>query len=188
MKVPCVIASILLAASSLRAGKLAPPLTNTVKVCMELGVSTPWIVAQSTGITTQMFAKIGIAIEWRHDHCDTRPPGTLVVLLSTDEPDAKYPGALGYSRPAEGTTIEVFYNRVLEALGHQRAPRLLAHVLAHEITHILEGVSRHSDEGLMKAHWVSDDFLQISSKTLPFAPEDVQLIRNGLVWRQAKLP
>jgi hypothetical protein len=28
---------------------------------------------------------------------------------------------------------------------------LLAHVMAHEITHVLEGIDRHSSEGVMKA-------------------------------------
>jgi hypothetical protein len=180
MNVPCVVASILLAASTLRAGKLNQPVTNTVKVCMELGVATPWIVAQGADIASRMFAEIGVGLEWRHDHCNATPAGSLVVFLSTGTPDEKFPGALGYSRPGSGDGIEVFYNRVLQALGPQRAPKLLAHVLAHEITHMLQGISRHSEDGLMKAHWAGDDFLQMSSKTLPFAPEDVQLIKNGL--------
>ena len=34
---------------------------------------------------------------------------------------------------------------------------LLAHVLVHEITHVLEGVDRHTGQGVMKARWTEDD-------------------------------
>jgi hypothetical protein len=184
MNVARALASVLLAASTMRAGKLNPPVSQTVKVCMELGVGTPWIVAQGAGLASEMFAAIGVGIEWHHAHCDAMPPGSLFVLLSTGTPDNKFPGALGYSRLDDKGAIEVFYNRVLVAAGMQRASKLLAHVLAHEITHMLEGINRHSAEGLMKERWVSDDFMDMASKTLPFAPEDVQLIKNGLITRQ----
>ena len=56
---------------------------------------------------------------------------------------------------------------------------VLAHVLVHEITHILQGVNRHSDRRL-KAHWTPEDYRAMASKPLPFTPVDVQLIRLGL--------
>jgi hypothetical protein len=55
-----------------------------------------------------------------------------------------------------------------------RVPALLAHVLAHEIAHQLEGIGRHSAEGVMKALWDERDFLEMSDKPLPFAPEDLE--------------
>ena len=60
---------------------------------------------------------------------------------------------------------------------------LLAHVLVHEITHILEGVNWHSEVGVMKAHWTADDLMQMMYKPLPFDPQDVLLIRKGLANR-----
>jgi hypothetical protein len=47
-------------------------------------------------------------------------------------------------------------------------------VLVHEVSHILEGVSRHSDSGVMKARWTGNDF------ALGFAQMDVELIHEGL--------
>ena len=60
---------------------------------------------------------------------------------------------------------------------------VLAHVMAHEITHVLEGIGRHSQTGVMRAHWRGGDYREMRSKPLPFAPEDVCLIHEGLASR-----
>ena len=65
-------------------------------------------------------------------------------------------------------------------------PQLLAHVLVHEITLILQGVSRHSGEGVMKAQWGQGDFNRMLSKPLEFTSEDVSLIHDGLAVRMAR--
>ena len=66
-------------------------------------------------------------------------------------------------------------------------PCLLAHVLAHEITHVLEGIDRHSESGVMRAHWSSDEMWDMASKPLAFTEEDKYLIHRGLKVRVAKL-
>ena len=179
MNVPRLAASLLVAVSSLEAGRLTPTSPHTVKICMEVGVSTPWVVAQGAGMASQMFADIGVRIQWHHDHCSASPPGTLVIDLATEEPEKLFPDALAYSHLA-GVRIEIFYNRIVDAVGPRLLPRLLAHVLVHEISHMLEGVNRHSAEGIMKAHWDANDFQEMSIRPLPFAPEDVELIQRGV--------
>jgi hypothetical protein len=44
---------------------------------------------------------------------------------------------------------------------------------------MLEGIDRHSSNGVMKAHWDARDFLQMSQKPMSFAPEDVDLIQRS---------
>jgi hypothetical protein len=39
-------------------------------------------------------------------------------------------------------------------------------VLAHEITHVLEGTRRHSSTGIMKARWDNHDNFEIGRQTL----------------------
>ena len=75
-----------------------------------------------------------------------------------------------------GTRIEVFYNRVRASRGNNEIVAVLAHVLVHEITHIVEGVNRHSETGIMKAHWDGCDHQLIRSSSLPFAEEDLRMI------------
>ncbi len=74
----------------------------------------------------------------------------------------------------------MYVDRVKATIEAQRRPALLAHVLAHEITHILQGRQRHSDSGLMKAHWGGEDYRQMASKTLTFTAEDIQMIYDGM--------
>ena len=97
------------------------------------------------------------------------------------------PGALAYALPYEGVHIRVFYDRVERVVPGLTAV-VLAHVLVHETTHILEGIYRHSDSGVMKAAWTKQDHLQMQVEALSFAPEDVKLIRLGLASRLAGGP
>jgi hypothetical protein len=82
------------------------------------------------------------------------------------------------AQPYDRAAIQVFYDRIQYA----KAPgRVLAHVLVHEITHVLQGIARHSSTGIMKASWDRDDFDRMRYTTLPFTEEDIALIRRGLV-------
>jgi hypothetical protein len=58
----------------------------------------------------------------------------------------------------------------------------LAHVLVHEITHALEGVSRHAETGVMKANWTFAGYGQMA-RLLEFTPVDANLIRYRLAHR-----
>ena len=163
---------------------LSAGLNFPAKICLETGAGDHWVIAQAETITTRMFAEIGVVVEWRQSaNCNTVPGESLIVQLSTGAPQDQFPGALAYARLADGVHIEVFYDRVSRAVEPRRVPALLAHVLAHEIAHLLEGVGRHSAEGVMKAHWDERDFLEMADKPLPFASEDVELIQRGLMSR-----
>jgi len=108
-----------------------------------------------------------------------------VVNLSYNRND-EVTNDLGFAQPYEGTHVVVFPNRVRLLDPYQRQC-VLAHVLVHEITHVLEGICRHSATGIMKARWNQQDYLEMSCKPLPFAPEDVDLIYAGLRARQTRL-
>jgi hypothetical protein len=54
---------------------------------------------------------------------------------------------------------------------------------SNEITHVLQGMTRHSETGIMKAHWDDRDLRKISSKGLAFTPYDVLLIHQGMAAR-----
>jgi hypothetical protein len=86
----------------------------------------------------------------------------------------------------EGTHVVVFPDRIRQVDPYQMQCAL-AHVLVHEITHVLQGICRHSATGIMKARWDQRDYFEMSRKPLPFAEEDVALIYAGLRGRQARL-
>jgi hypothetical protein len=162
----------------------APPSTGPgVSICMKLGFDVqPLTLAEKRVI--QMFAAIEVPVEWLQngDSCE-RTTGVIVITLSYKSSPADHPDAWAYALPYEGTHIVVFWDRVQQKVPAGRAPILLAHVLVHEITHILEGVSRHSESGVMKAVWDEEDMFQMIKKPLSFTAVDVQLIRHGLMTR-----
>jgi hypothetical protein len=133
-----------------------------------------------------MFAAAEVRIEWRGHSQEGRrlPGGALSIGLALNTPAHLLPGALAFARVYEGVHIDVFCDRLDRlAPGSKLAVPLLAHVLVHEITHILQGVDRHSDTGVMKACWNGPDYAAMASSPLPFTPEDILLIRLGLAAR-----
>ena len=156
----------------------------SVTVCMggEPGVPSIWSVEQ---IVSKIFSGIGVRLEWHSDSCPASPY-VIKIGFADEPPKGVSDSALAYARPYEGIHIVVLYARVkrLQPTGTQR---FLAYVLVHEITHVLEGVSRHSNGGIMKARWDSADYYWIRRDALAFAEEDVELIHLGLDARAAHL-
>jgi hypothetical protein len=139
--------------------------------------------AKALELANQMFAAIGVRLDWRSGEpprtSSTRPIG---IELTAHTSEKLLPGALAYALPYEGVHIRVFYDRIERVVPGLSAV-VLAHVLVHETAHILEGIYRHSDSGVMKADWTKQDHLQMGVEVLSFAPEDVKLIRLGLAAR-----
>ena len=136
-------------------------------------------------LAAKMFATIGIRLEWRRGEPVNPPSDTryVAVALTTGTPTHGISHALAYAAPYEGVHITVFYDRIQKDF----APaKVLAHVMVHEITHLLQGVCRHSETGVMKAHWKLEDFYEMCYKPLPFAREDVELIYAGLARTSGK--
>jgi hypothetical protein len=132
-------------------------------------------------VSSDIFAGIGVKILWRSPrNC---PAEAIFITFSNDEPASLLPGALAYALPYEGTHIVVFYDRLTKKPGNVSC--LLGHVIAHEVAHILQGVTRHSESGLMKANWTGEDYQRMAWKPLPFTDEDVRLIQSGLKVREA---
>jgi hypothetical protein len=73
--------------------------------------------------------------------------------------------ALAYATPyvKSGTCIHVFMDRVAKGRNLSFETALLAHVLAHEITHVLQQTEHHSSDGVMKAVWSSDDYASMET-------------------------
>jgi hypothetical protein len=148
-----------------------------VTVCMESGTDI-FTALRAQTLASKMFAEIDVKVAWHQGN--SCPADALRIRLSTNTPVDLHPGAFAYALPYEGTHIVVFYDRIRSAVEPVAVACLLAHVLAHEITHILQGVNRHSASGVMKAHWEPDDFRKMKRRLLSFTEEDVTLIHRGL--------
>ena len=155
----------------------------TVTVCMD---PDPQVLMGVRPLASKMFASIGVRIDW-HDR-DSCPVGVgaIQVRMSYDPPGIRKLKTLAFAQPYDKNQIVVFPERVQE-LSRNAGPSVLAHVLVHEITHVLEGISRHSVTGIMKAQWDDNDYFEMRRKPLRFAQEDVDLIYDGLKVRQARM-
>ena len=78
----------------------------------------------------------------------------------------------------------VWYRRTFQVRAELRR-MFLAHVLVHEIAHILQGTNGHSDTGVMKAHWTEGDYSQMRFKPLAFTSADIRLLHAGMGKRPA---
>jgi hypothetical protein len=160
----------------------------TVYLVNDANVPSP-VLSRARTLAAEMFAGVGVRIEWRagqRSGSQLLREGAIAVRLTLDTP-AEFKTSVGaYAVPSEGIHITVLYEHLAWSLAKPGlAPSLLAHVLVHEITHVLEGIARHSTTGIMKPNWTSADYYQMQTKTLSFASEDVELIHRGLAQRRA---
>jgi hypothetical protein len=132
-------------------------------------------------LATQIMAAADVQLEWcmRPQECSDWN-GRITLLLLPAAPERLAAAALAEAQVYEGRQIRIFLDRVNRLAGGAMTSRVLGHVIAHEITHLLQGVSRHSDGGVMTARWLPEDFQQMSKNRLSFAEEDVELIRLGI--------
>jgi len=179
---------ILAALAVVAAAAVAPGARATEVTVHVTGLSVvPYqILDQAERMANGMFVEAGVQIDWRNrrpSRSEMAFAKPLVIEMLDATPPQQAPGVFAYAMPYEGIHITVFYDRVQQAGGASATQLVLAHVLVHEITHILEGVARHSCTGVMKAHWALQDYVDMRSKPLPFAEEDLELIALGLAGR-----
>jgi hypothetical protein len=154
-------------------------------------VADPRLLMSAKSLASRMFAGIGVHLRWelgaprpalgRQAHSDAE----IVLWLSGKTPVAFHPGAAAcalLSSSSSEVRVTIFYDRTLEpVVGNREASiDLLGHVLVHEIAHVLQGVTRHSEEGVMKARFTQADRRQMRSAPLPFTLLDAELIRRSL--------
>jgi hypothetical protein len=153
---------------------------RVVRVCMDQKKVAPGL-GSAQASTSETFAKIGITLVWMNGGKGCQgSKSDVVVSLIHETPEDMLPNSWAYALPFERTHIVVFYDRLMKTVGLAALQPVLGYVLAHEIAHILQGLSRHSDTGIMKPHWDRGDYQQILHHRLEFAEEDVRLIYDGL--------
>jgi hypothetical protein len=63
--------------------------------------------------------------------------------------------------------------------------KLLGHVFAHEVGHLLLGSKEHGATGLMRAHWQDLELQQMTCAHLAFTKEEAERMRENLLqWQQ----
>lgn len=175
----------LLAIGTSAQAERSPDAKTTVKVYVVKNVDDANLnISWAQSIASRIFAEAGVRIKWQFGDPGRREQQMPIMMdLSSNTPAALAPGALAWAQVYEGVHIRVFCDRIKNTVhGSDRLGTfLLAHVMAHEIAHILERVDRHSETGLMKPSWSRTEIEEMSVKSLSLAPEDVRLIHRSLL-------
>ena len=182
MKIAAMIMIAGLAGTLAQARKTETPARTTVTVCMN-ATGDPYVPRAKT-IASIIFARAGVVLNWRNQR--SCPSEAIRISLGAPIPPDSSPTALAVALPYEGVHIQVFYSRVLGMFAEQRAPFILAHVLVHEITHILQGFIGHSKRGIMRANWDENDYMLMDQKAMALTQEDVELIYLGIAGRSRR--
>lgn len=140
------------------------------------------VVFPATAQASRMFAAIGIRLEWQTERSHT-PAGGAVIQVKFATRTLGHPDALAFSNPFDTVpVVTVLYSHILAITETSPELRtaLLAHALVHEIGHLLMKSDMHSPAGVMKAHWSNTDYPRMAHRPIPFLPDDVDRIRDGL--------
>jgi hypothetical protein len=181
-----VVMTLALAVSAQAAGKIQVCAADQVVVYVDGGNYMDNITLyRAEHLANQMFARIGVSVKWHQGKPPREDTEAIAVSLVSGLREQFYPDALGYATisPHAAGRVFVLADRLKEEADPRLVPTILAHVLVHEITHVLEGVSRHSETGLMKANWTGKDYAAMAHKPLEFAPVDVNIIHYRLAHR-----
>ena len=137
------------------------------------------------GVVEQIYSEIGIRVIWRDrrapDGCTKQPlHRQIVVAMLPSAPIGKSTEAWAFANPysTKGPCVMLLMDRVYPAIKKNplHAGYLLGHVLAHEMGHVLEGIARHSETGVMKQYWSLQETFNMAQKRLGFTTHDAELI------------
>jgi hypothetical protein len=147
-----------------------------------------------------MFRKIGLQIRWGHAESSKafQKNGQIAVLVhlvtgGMQDTAGGCRSSTGFGcaysfDTSDGAKVIVNYDRIHERIWYR--PRLfhslLAHVIAHEVTHVIEVRDYHSSAGVMKQHWTTKDLMQMENSPLEFTDEDVEFIQKGFDYRSRR--
>ena len=143
-------------------------------------------LGRARGIVQAAYADIGVQVIWRFGKtspsgCEKKPGRRQIVFdLRNGTAKGRSADALAFANPYshQGPCVTLLMDRLKAEA--ERNPEttgiLLGHALAHEIGHVLQGIDRHSESGLMKERWSNREVRDMWSARLRFTAYDAELI------------
>ena len=119
-------------------------------------------------------------------NCSGLPqPRDVIVQIVHETKNLKYDifGAAFLGKDGTGQYTDVYYNRLDELHRDWNVPleSVLAHVMAHEIGHILLGLNAHSGLGIMRGSWDSEEIKALERGRLLFSSQQSRAMRDRLM-------
>jgi hypothetical protein len=157
------------------------------------------VLAVAEQITASIFNEIGVAVHWSGESQKQLKGRCIEIDMQFDKGSAPNSSAdaIGYALPfGEGRLqVHILIGRILRSSDacsdnptRMREGAFLGHVMAHEIGHVSQRISLHSDEGVMKAKWTAEEVQGMIERRLSFTKSDAHLIRLGISSRRGVAP
>ena len=158
------------------------------------------VITEGLSITDDIFRQAGVQMLWKEVQldskdsdrpCDDLPTFCLRILprAMSNRAEQRYE-ALGSAVATDdntGVVANVFYQR-LEGLPVSVAcsrAKILGHIIAHELGHLLLGRNSHSESGIMSANWQRDrQIAQLRAQSLFFSRDEAERIRHNILERE----
>jgi hypothetical protein len=161
------------------------------------------ILSQAEQEAARIFQNAGVEIAWIACKPSKTRPTTAAACLSplglthlalrivpwsSHLGDSIF-GSAFLTKDGDGVYCDVFYPSVeiLHRDSDASLSRVLGHVMAHEIGHLLLGTNAHSAMGIMRPHWQGEELRRIGMGTLPFTMQQVRHMQARLVSISATL-
>ena len=145
-----------------------------IRLQMDDGADVPVaILKKSQDEVARIFGAVGVGVEWT----ETAPSITVRIVTSALAYAGRYSSVMGVAlRRPSGATAQIFLRQVQDFARTYDGDVsiLLAHVIAHEIGHLLLPRMPHSPTGLMKGDWDRTLVREAAAGSLTFTDAQIQ--------------
>lgn len=177
---------------SMTAMARAADATITIRVYSEVALSDN-VLSQAEGEGVRIFQRAKVSTVWVNceaffasadSRCQEAPDRKHLVLRIMPKARSTADSIFGMAFLAEngGVYADVFFDSI--AILHQDCGasigRVLGHVMAHEVGHLLLGSNSHSSVGIMSPKWHREELLRVGMGTLFFSPEQARTMRQNI--------
>jgi hypothetical protein len=152
------------------------------------------LVGSAKVLASGIFDQIGVRLVWHNGELPAANSASQPVfaIRTLEHPlESATSTALASARivGSAGTEITIYKDRLQRFLADHGSVAGVAagYVLAHELAHVMQGVARHSESGILKANWSREDCQAMVFHKLAFTQLDVELIHRGLAVQRASL-
>jgi hypothetical protein len=155
---------------------------ETTSIFQEVGINPLWVDCPLTHEESSNYPECQQAIGLMDFHL-------RIFSQQMAERYGKRFTTFGFSVPCpddgRGCVSNVFLHRVEELAKRTGAtlPGLMGHVIAHEIGHLLLGLTQHGPTGIMRAYWDREDLRRAALGHLVFTRDEANAIRNRVARR-----
>ena len=175
------------------AGELREQNSQVTVFVTDGAAATDSLVVEAERNVTRVFHQAGIELDWvncggsadQDARCDGENiTGNLVVHI-VPRAHTLPPGVFGVSFLAHdaGAYADVFFDpieRLREVRKEISLAEILGYVMAHELGHLLLGSNAHSPDGIMQAHWESEQLRSVTMGQLRFTPAQAAKMRSRI--------